>query len=81
MFDSFDFVKLQHGDEYVEGDTGSIEFKVTLRAKDQGNDDSELAGMESIIAEKSVFLRSEEGVWSYARGEVRTAATGDTLLN
>ncbi|GKY95112.1 hypothetical protein MPSEU_000475100 [Mayamaea pseudoterrestris] len=80
MFDSFEFVGLEHGKEHFDGDTGAIEFKVRLRDKNQGGSDY-LSGKESVIAEKSLFLKSNDGVWRYASGDVRTAATGDALIN
>ena len=80
MFDSFDFVALEHGDELVDGDQAWIEFTVRLRAKDQA-DSNRLSGKESEVMEKSLFLRDDQGVWSYASGDVRTAVTGSSILN
>ena len=78
MFDSFDFVELQAGPEIFEGDDqATIDFQVRLRAKEGDQ-------QETIVAEKSVFLRDPESkVWSYASGEVRSGVEGleDTILN
>ena len=77
MFDSYEFVGLEAGSEEPGPDenTGFIEFKVTLRAKEDKG--SAIAGKETVIAERSQFLRDpEEGSWSYASGEVRSEETG-----
>jgi SEC-C motif-containing protein len=83
MFDSFDFVALEQGpEEIIDGsDTGYIKFTVRLRAKHRDGDSSILEGLESSVTERSTFLRDSAGVWSYASGEVTTAATGTTVLN
>jgi len=85
MFDSFEFVKLEHGEEEVsEGDEnkGYIDFKVTLRAKEDRLDS--LAGQETVISERSTFLRNPDDLtWAYASGDVRSDVVGleDTSLN
>lgn len=89
MFDSYEFVGLEvMGDgEEVNGDVGYIDFKVRLRARDQGRNEFDyasetLAGAETVISERSKFLRSaEDGSWSYASGEVRSDVVGDAVLN
>lgn len=65
MFDSYEFVALEHGEEHVDGDTGTIDFTVRLRAKD---------GQEKAVRETSTFLRNKEGVWQYASGVFRQSA-------
>ena len=85
MFDSFEFVKLQAGEEEMSKDdenSGYVEFKVTLRAKEDKYDT--VAGQETVISERSRFLRNpEDGSWSYASGDVRSDVVGleDTQLN
>lgn len=82
MFDSYDFVNLQVGSEVLGADEneGFLEFKVTLRAKD--NTASDIEGQETVITENSRFLRDSEGTWSYASGEVRSDVVGlDTIIN
>ena len=85
MFDSFEFVKLQAGEEEMSDDNeneGYVEFKVTLRAKEDKYDT--VAGQETVISEKSRFLRNpDDGSWSYASGDVRSDVVGleDTQLN
>jgi len=85
MFDSFEFVKLQAGEEEMSKDDencGYVEFKVTLRAKEDKYDT--VAGQETVISERSRFLRNlEDGSWSYASGDVRSDVVGleDTQLN
>ena len=85
MFDSFDFVKLEPGNEEMSDNNeneGYVEFKVTLRAKE--DKDGSLAGQETVISERSRFLRdTSDGSWSYASGDVRSDVAGleDTKLN
>jgi len=86
MFDSFEFVKLEAGEEELSDDdenVGFVEFKVTLRAKeDRGA--SAVAGQETVISERSKFVRDpSDGSWSYASGDVRSEVAGleDTTLN
>lgn len=71
----------------------TIEIEVHMKARQESsrtakenNDDDDpaaIAGQETIIQEKSVFLRDSEGVWSYASGDVRSQVAGleDTRLN
>ena len=86
MFDSFEFVKLQVGEEEMSKDNeneGYVEFKVTLRAKEDNEVDA-VAGQETVISERSKFLRDpSDGSWSYASGDVRSDVAGleDTTLN
>lgn len=83
MFDSYDFISLETvGDEEILTNEGFLEFKVTLRAKEDKG--STLAGQEMVISEKSTFLRDEDtGKWLFASGEVRSEVEGleDTILN
>mmetsp|Transcript_30341 Transcript_30341/g.44310 ORF Transcript_30341/g.44310 Transcript_30341/m.44310 type:complete len:255 (+) Transcript_30341:158-922(+) len=85
MFDSYDFVNLEAGDEEMSEENeneGFVEFKVTLRAKEDGN--GSVAGGETVISERSRFLRDPaDGSWSYASGDVRSDVAGleDTKLN
>ena len=84
MFDSFEFVGLEAGPEEPgeNENEGYLDFKVTLR--DKGERDLELAGKETVISERSKFVRDPEtGVWSYSSGEVRSEVAGleDTVLN
>jgi SEC-C motif-containing protein len=88
MFDSFDFVDLQAGPEEPGQDEneGFVTFQVTLRAKEDWTSASggELAGKETVVAERSRFLRNPEDLtWSYASGDVRSTVDGleDTQLN
>jgi SEC-C motif-containing protein len=88
MFDSFDFVDLQAGPEEPGQDEneGFVEFQVTLRAKEDWTSASggELAGKETVVSERSRFLRNPEDLtWSYASGDVRSTVDGleDTQLN
>jgi SEC-C motif-containing protein len=84
MFDSFEFVNLEAGPE-EEGsheNEGFINFKVTLRAKEDTV--TTLAGQETVVSERSKFLRNpEDGSWTYASGEVRSDVKGleDVPLN
>ena len=85
MFDSFEFVKLEHGEEEMSDDDenkGYIDFKVTLRAKEDRLDS--LAGQETVISERSTFLRNPDDLtWTYASGVVRSDVVGleNTSLN
>lgn len=83
MFDSFEFVNLEAGPEEAGSNEneGYVEFKVTLRAKEDMP--SSLSGQETEISERSKFLRGEDGSWSYASGEVKSNVAGleDTALN
>lgn len=82
MFDSFTFVKLNpiREEDGVDENESFIEFKVTLRAnEDRGGS---VAGQETVISEKSRFLRSG-AEWTYASGEVTSDVAGleDVALN
>ena len=86
MFDSYDFVGLENvGEEEPGKDENEVfvEFKVRLRAKERDSMDSSLQGKETVIAEKSRFLRTDDGTWLYASGDVRSDVEGleDTVLN
>lgn len=88
MFDSFDFVSLSAGEEEIDVDdenVGFIEFKVTFRARGgQGVIIDSVAGKETVISERSTFLRNPaDGSWSYASGDVRSDVAGleDAMLN
>ncbi len=66
-----------------------IEFQVTLRGRSDENKASSTttsvtAGLETVVKERSKFLRNvETGVWSYASGDVTSEVAGleDTILN
>ena len=81
MIDSIDFVELKAGPEEHTSDEneGYIQFSVRLRAKPNRGVPS---GKETILSEHSRFLRNEEdGVWSYASGDVRSEEAGlDSLI-
>ncbi|KAL9189275.1 hypothetical protein ACHAXT_011765 [Thalassiosira profunda] len=84
MFDSFDFVQLEAGEEEPgeNENEGYVTFKVTLRAKEDRG--SAVAGQETVISERSKFLWDpEDGSWSYASGDVRSDVAGleETTLN
>jgi len=85
MFDSFTFVKLDLGEE-EEGENENesfIEFKVTLRANEDSPGSVAVAGQETIISERSRFLRGDDEAWTYASGDVRSEVAGleDVTLN
>lgn len=85
MFDSFDFVNLDAGIEEPSLDhenEGFIEFKVTLRAKEDAP--SGIAGQETVITERSRFLQDDiDKSWKYASGDVQSDVAGleGTTLN
>ena len=86
MFDSYDFVGLESvGAEEPGKDETEVfvKFKVRLRTKERDSMDSSLQGKETVIAEKSRFLRTDDGTWLYASGDVRSDVEGleDTVLN
>lgn len=74
MFDSFEFVQLERGEQVIDGEQGWIDFRVRLRARQ---------GAETVVRENSRFLRDDQGVWSYAGGEVTSEQVGleDAILN
>ena len=87
MFDSFEFVNLIPGEEEIdaldEENAGFVEFRVTFRAKESngwgggGNNNDIVAGRETVIVERSRFLRNPvDGSWSYASGDVRSDVAG-----
>lgn len=75
----------EHGDEEMDEfdeNKGYIDFEVTLRAKDDRLDS--LAGQETVISERSTFLRNPDDMtWAYASGVVRSNVVGleNTSLN
>lgn len=95
MFDSFDFVGLQvlrqeenrpesDNEEEEEEEAYIIEFEVRLRGRDDGRSAASLAGEETVVWERSQFLRDPDtGVWLYSGGDVRSQVKGleDTTLN
>ena len=98
MFDSFEFVELQvigpeiiiHNNETTnppKAAAATIDFKVRLRSKNTNNgveqQQQQQGRGETVVAEKSTFLRDEDGIWSYASGEVRSEVEGleDAILN
>eukprot|EP00527_Entomoneis_sp_CCMP2396_P000508 CAMPEP_0198146454 /NCGR_PEP_ID=MMETSP1443-20131203/29589_1 /TAXON_ID=186043 /ORGANISM="Entomoneis sp., Strain CCMP2396" /LENGTH=222 /DNA_ID=CAMNT_0043810433 /DNA_START=86 /DNA_END=754 /DNA_ORIENTATION=- len=81
MFDSYNFVALEHGPESIEGDEGFIEFTVKMAGREDIATPT-LAGKETKVSERSKFLRDSQGTWAYASGEVRMEdATQDAILN
>jgi SEC-C motif-containing protein len=82
MFDSFDFIGLEAGEEIINNDEGFIDFKVKLRSNE--NSGEYIKGQEIVICENSRFLRSGDPPgWLYASGEVKSEVAGleDTILN
>jgi len=84
MFDSYEFMELNAGKEEpgVDDNEGYITFQVRLKARVGGK--SPIDGQETVVVEKSRFLRnSVNGIWKYAGGEVRAQVAGleDTVLN
>ena len=80
MFDSFEFVDLSAGEEDIDEldeNAGFVEFKVRFRAKERGDGNDPVAGRETVISERSRFLRNpDDGSWSYASGDVRSDVAG-----
>jgi SEC-C motif-containing protein len=77
MFDSYDFVKLEIGDQESgdNADEAYLDFKVTLRAKAETSQCA--PGQELTVLEKSRFLRDGDPLqWRYAGGDVRTDVIG-----
>ena len=84
MFDSYDFIKLEPGEEEAGSDDkeGYIEFKVRMKARAAADDS--LEGNETVISERSRFLCDGEPLcWRYAGGDVRSDVGGldDVVLN
>ena len=81
MFDSYDFMGLDAGEEIIDGDEGFIDFRVTLRANDKSEQYSE--GESIVIRENSRFIKGADDSWKYAGGDVRSEVAGieDVLLN
>ena len=84
MFDSYDFVKLDVGEEIISEDDdgeGFIDFKVLLKANKSSGEHIE--GQDILVQEKSRFLRTSDGGWKYAGGEVTSNVSGleGTVLN
>lgn len=78
MFDSYDFVKLDVvGEETFNPDNdgeGFIEFKVNLKANK--NSGEHIEGQDIVVEEKSRFLRTSDGGWKYAGGDVTSNVAG-----
>ncbi len=78
MFDSYDFVKLDVvGEETFNPDNdgeGFIEFKVNLKANK--NSGEHIEGQDIVVQEKSRFLRTSDGGWKYAGGDVTSNVAG-----
>jgi len=97
MFDSFEFVgleilgDLQNPTEKDENENEAfMDFRVRLRGRSleespaRSRSVSSIEGEETVISERSRFLRDpESGTWKYAGGDVRSAVEGleDTTLN
>lgn len=84
MFDSYEFVNLTILNEQNDDEKGQglLEFKVTLRAKEDKG--SMIAGQEMTVIETSTFIKDEvTGKWLYASGEVRPDVKGleEAVLN
>lgn len=107
MFDSYEFIGLEdiniienapmdndnnnNNNNNDDDDVAYIEFKVRLRVKE--NDGTMIAGQETIISERSKFIRMLEtninddktnnGYWLYASGDVKSTIVGwnNTILN
>jgi len=84
MFDSYDFISLQVGEEEFSldnDDEGFLEFKVNLKANKKSGDHIE--GQEIVVKERSRFLRTKNGGWKYAGGDVTSDVAGleDAILN
>jgi len=84
MFDSYDFVALEPGEEEPGDKEAHITFQVRLKAKGTGPGGESIAGQETIISERSRFLYDGEPLcWRYAGGEVKSDVSGldDVVLN
>uniref|UniRef100_A0A7S0AHI5 YchJ-like middle NTF2-like domain-containing protein n=1 Tax=Minutocellus polymorphus TaxID=265543 RepID=A0A7S0AHI5_9STRA len=86
MFDSYEFVSLEPGEEEAGSDDneGYITFKVQLKAKGTGAGGESIEGQEMILSERSKFLNDGEPLcWRYASGEVKSDVSGldDVVLN
>eukprot|EP00547_Thalassionema_nitzschioides_P005477 CAMPEP_0194205692 /NCGR_PEP_ID=MMETSP0156-20130528/4913_1 /TAXON_ID=33649 /ORGANISM="Thalassionema nitzschioides, Strain L26-B" /LENGTH=227 /DNA_ID=CAMNT_0038932043 /DNA_START=158 /DNA_END=841 /DNA_ORIENTATION=- len=90
MFDSFEFAKLEIIDgpeeknDIENENEGYVTFKVTLVAREDSVERGILAGQETVITERSKFLRdAKDNSWSYASGDVRSDVAGleETTLN
>jgi SEC-C motif-containing protein len=76
MFDSYDFMNLNVVSEEIGDDAnvGFIDFKVDLRANQ--NSGEHIEGQEIVVQEKSRFLRTSDGGWKYAGGDVTSNVAG-----
>ena len=99
MFDSFEFVGLEVLDDQDDNATETeadieneafLEFRVRLKGRSleeaplRSRSLSSIEGEETIVSERSRFLRNpESGEWKYAGGDVRSTVKGleDTTLN
>lgn len=94
MFDSFEFTGLEVVDDNDKNNDNDneafLEFKVRLRGRSldetpsRSRSISSIAGEETIVSERSRFLRNpDSGTWKYAGGDVRSTVEGleDTTLN
>lgn len=96
MFDSFEFVGLEVVDdqdgsaEVADENEAFLEFRVRLKGRSleeaplRSRSLSSIEGEETIVSERSRFLRNpESGEWKYAGGDVRSTVKGleDTTLN
>ncbi len=100
MFDSFEFVGLEivdedetaesQGNNDADDNEAFLEFRVRLKGRPldeaplRSRSLSSIEGEETVISERSRFLRNpESGVWKYAGGDVRSTVQGleDTTLN
>ena len=90
MFDSFEFCGLKIvKEEQPSENEAYIEFQVTMRgrediAEQQQRSAASVAGEETVVSERSQFLRDPStGVWTYSGGDVRSQVEGleDVTLN
>ena len=85
MFDSYEFVALEPGEEEAgkADNEGYLEFTVHLKAKGSVGSET-IEGKETVVSERSRFLYDGEPLcWRYAGGDVRSQAKGldDVILN
>ena len=77
MFDDFRFVRLEVGkaEEGSNAREAFLSFSVALR-RVSGTKDEDGMDDEMTVLERSRFVRTKEGGWLYANGEVTTTAAG-----
>ena len=77
MFDDFRFARLEVGEaeEGANEREAFLSFRATLRRFSGSKDEDGMAD-EMTLLERSRFVRTKEGGWLYANGEVTTDAAG-----